>query len=113
MPTVRHRTRGRQGGGLTVGAPDRERRLLSVGRNATDDGKKIQMTWEMMSRVDRLLLTLALICSGSAGAYAQGQYPMLDRVAAAVVQKYQNSSCQQLAAERGQRPTGQRAAAQE
>ena len=37
---------------------------------------------------------------------------MLDRVAEKIVQKYQTSSCQQLAAERGQRPTGQRAEAE-
>jgi hypothetical protein len=33
------------------------------------------------------------------------QYPMLDQVAARVVQKYQTSSCQQLAAERGHQPS--------
>jgi hypothetical protein len=66
-----------------------------------------------MLRFTGLLMISALLCLGSPGARAQGQYPMLDRVAAAVVQKYQTSSCQQLAAERGQRPSGQRAAAEE
>ena len=36
-----------------------------------------------------------------------GQYPILDRVADKVVQKYQNSSCEQLWQERGQ-PKSQR-----
>ena len=35
------------------------------------------------------------------------QYPVLDRVANKVIQKYQNSSCEQLRQERGQ-PKGQR-----
>ena len=48
-------------------------------------------------------------CIGTAAAHAQSQYPVMDRVAEKVIQKYQNSSCQQLAAERGQRPTGWRA----
>ena len=33
---------------------------------------------------------------------AQEQFPMMDRIADRVVQKYQQSSCQQLLAERGQ-----------
>ena len=57
-------------------------------------------------------LTLALLGSFGTAAHAQ-QYPMLDQVAAKVVQKYQTSSCQQLAAERGRPPTGQRAAMEE
>ena len=54
-----------------------------------------------------LALVTGLPCFGIAGARAQ-QYPLLDRVAEKVVQKYQTSSCAQLAAERGQRPSGQR-----
>ena len=48
------------------------------------------------------------LASVAAGAYAQSQYPIMDRVAERVVQKYQNSSCQQIAAQRAQRPTGRR-----
>ncbi len=40
-------------------------------------------------------------------------HPLVDKLAEKVVQKYQGSSCQQLAAERGQRPSGQRAQAEE
>ena len=40
---------------------------------------------------------------GSSVAYAQGgQFPVLDMVANRVVQKYQQSSCQQIAAQRNQ-----------
>jgi hypothetical protein len=55
-------------------------------------------------------LALAFILSGlgHGAAYAQ-RYPLLDKLAQRVVEKYQNSSCQQLAAERGQRPTGRKA----
>jgi hypothetical protein len=38
------------------------------------------------------------------------QYPVLDRVAAAIVQKYQTSSCQQLAAEKQAPPDAQKEA---
>ena len=38
---------------------------------------------------------------------ASAQYPLLDRAANKVIQKYQNSSCEQLWQERGQ-PKGQR-----
>ena len=59
-------------------------------------------------REKRLPMLLAgLTCLCVAGAQAQ-QYPMLDRVAEKVVQKYQRSSCQQIAEERAHRPTGQR-----
>jgi len=46
---------------------------------------------------------LALLGAGLAFvtvAYAQDQHPMLDAAATRLVQKYQSSSCQQLAAER-------------
>jgi hypothetical protein len=40
----------------------------------------------------------------------QSKYPMLDQVAAKVIQKYQTSSCVQLATEKSQPATGQKAA---
>jgi hypothetical protein len=58
------------------------------------------------------IVASGLICLIAVGAQAQ-QYPMVDQVAAKVVQKYQTSSCEQLAAERGRPPTGQRAAMEE
>jgi hypothetical protein len=59
-----------------------------------------------------IALAFSLLCLGQGAVYAQ-QYPMLDKLAQHVVEKYQNSSCQQLAAERGQRPTGRKAAAEQ
>ena len=59
-----------------------------------------------------LVLMAAVLGAAIVGSRAQ-QHPMLDRVADKVVQKYQTSSCQQLAAERGQRPTGARAEEEE
>lgn len=55
-----------------------------------------------------LILTAVLLSAGAVAARAQ-QYPMLDRMAEKVVQKYQSSSCQQLMEQRAHRPTGQRA----
>jgi hypothetical protein len=55
-----------------------------------------------------IALAFGLLCLGQGVVYAQ-QYPMLDKIAQHVVEKYQNSSCQQLAAERGQKPTGRKA----
>jgi hypothetical protein len=65
-----------------------------------------------MQWTKRLLLVAGLLCLGVAGASAQ-QYPIMDRIAYKVVQKYQSSSCQQLAEERGHRPTGRRAEMEE
>jgi ABC-type Fe2+-enterobactin transport system substrate-binding protein len=39
---------------------------------------------------------------------AAQNYPMLDKLADKIVAKYQTSSCQQLAAEKGQPKTGQK-----
>jgi len=40
------------------------------------------------------LLSIALF--HSRGARAQGQYPIMDQIAAKIVNKYQNASCEQL-----------------
>ena len=46
------------------------------------------------------------IVFGAVGlAHAQQQYPMLDKIAAKVVQKYQTSTCQQLAADKAAPPS--------
>jgi hypothetical protein len=42
------------------------------------------------------VLVLLSTLMGSAGAASAQQYPIVDRVASKVVQKYQNSSCEQL-----------------
>jgi len=58
------------------------------------------------SKLKRVVLASLplLLFAGVAGAQ---QHPLLDRVANKVVQKYQNSSCEQLWQERGQ-PKSQR-----
>jgi len=48
-----------------------------------------------------------LLLAGIAG--AQQSYPILDRLAQKVVEKYQSSSCEQLAEKKSQPPTGERA----
>ncbi len=65
-----------------------------------------------MQQMSKLILLAGLICFGAAGAGAQ-QYPMLDRIAERVVQKYQTSSCQQIAAQRAHPAGGQRAEMEE
>lgn len=40
---------------------------------------------------------------------AQDTYPILDKIAQKVIQKYQTSSCEQLAQEHTQPPTGEKA----
>jgi hypothetical protein len=45
---------------------------------------------------------------GEAGAQ-ESQYPIMEKIAQKVVQKYQTSSCQQLAQEKSQPPTGKKA----
>jgi hypothetical protein len=62
--------------------------------------------WNVKSKLKRVVLVSPpmLLFAGVAGAQ---QYPLLDRVANKVVQKYQNSSCEQLWQERGQ-PKSQR-----
>jgi len=44
-----------------------------------------------------------------AGITSAQQYPILDKVAQKVIQKYQTSSCEQLAKEKSQPPTGRKA----
>jgi hypothetical protein len=65
----------------------------------------------MKSRRSPLLLTGCLLLSASQLSYGQGasQYPVADKLADKVIQKYKTSSCQQLAAEKQQPPTAQKA----
>ena len=60
-----------------------------------------------MHRTGRFILTTGLLCFTATSVHAQ-QYPLLDRVAEKVVQKYQTSSCQQIAAQRAHPPAGRR-----
>ncbi len=53
------------------------------------------------------LITL-LLYVGIASAQ-QSQYPVMEKIAQKVIQKYQTSSCQQLAMEKSQTPSGRKA----
>jgi hypothetical protein len=55
------------------------------------------------------LLATAAVLLYAGIASAQEQYPIMDKIANKVIQKYQNSSCEQLAMERMHPPTGQKA----
>ena len=50
-----------------------------------------------------LILALTLLGPGHAKAQPQEQYPILDRVAAKVIQKYQTSTCEQLWVEKSKK----------
>jgi len=62
-----------------------------------------------MRRLRSLVLSLGIAALGAASAQAQSAYPILDRVAAKVIQKYQTSSCQQLAAAKMEPPSPEKA----
>ena len=53
------------------------------------------------------LIGLSVLLLAGVAAAQYGQYPLLDAAANRTIQKYQNSSCEQLWQERGQ-PRGQR-----
>ena len=53
-----------------------------------------------MRRTGIFAVSVGLFCLGITGAQAQGNYPIMDWIAQRVVQKYQTSSCEQLAAQR-------------
>ena len=62
--------------------------------------------WNVKSKLKRVVLVSLPVLLFAGVASAQ-QYPLLDRAANKVIQKYQNSSCEQLWQERGQ-PKSQR-----
>ena len=52
-----------------------------------------------LSRVSRIVLLISpLALTLATGTYAQDQYPILDKVAAKVMQKYQSTPCEELMA---------------
>lgn len=80
-------------------------------------GRSVRRVNAMNRRADQavrwiglLLLASASLCLGGGAVHAQSQYPLMDRIAAKVVQKYQSTSCQQLKNERVNPPTGEREA---
>lgn len=59
------------------------------------------------------VFALAIISVPIIGHAQQSQYPKLDQLANKVIAKYQNSSCDQLAAQKQNPPTGQKAMIQQ
>ena len=53
---------------------------------------------------------MALSCVAPVSGQAPTQYPIIDKLAAKVIQHYQTSSCEQLREKKQQPPTGQQAA---
>jgi hypothetical protein len=56
----------------------------------------------MSRRYYPLVLVTALLCMGIDAQAQPGQYPVMEKLAQKVIQKYQQSSCEQLAAEKAQ-----------
>jgi hypothetical protein len=46
--------------------------------------------------ITRAMITAGFIALGLAGGIAAQQFPMMDKVASHVIQKYQNATCEQL-----------------
>jgi hypothetical protein len=55
------------------------------------------------------LIVLLLAIDVPSARTQQSEYPLMDKVAQKVIEKYQNSSCEQLAAQKHQPPAGQQA----
>ena len=70
--------------------------------------RNIRKETAMFTRSYLLALTSVLLYVGVASAQPS-QYPIMEKMAEKVIQKYQTSSCQQLAQEKSQPPTGKKA----
>jgi hypothetical protein len=57
-----------------------------------------------------LILLLMLIAAFPPGSAQQSEYPMMDKIAQKVIDKYQNSSCEDLKAQKEQPPDPQQTA---
>lgn len=62
-----------------------------------------------MSRLYYVLMLITLPLFVGIYAHAQSQYPLMEKIAQKVVQKYQQSSCEELAQQKSQPPTGEEA----
>jgi len=61
-----------------------------------------------------LVLSIFMATSFSGTVFAQdSKYPVMEKIAANVVQNYQSASCVDLAQKKSQKPTGQKAEIQE
>jgi outer membrane lipoprotein-sorting protein len=57
-----------------------------------------------------LITLLMLIAAFPSGSAQQSEYPMMDKIAQKVIEKYQKSSCEDLKAQKEQPPDPQQAA---
>ena len=62
-----------------------------------------------MTRLSLLFASAAALVLVYAGVAGAQQYPIMERVAQKVIQKYQSASCEELAQQRAHPPTGQKA----
>ena len=62
----------------------------------------------MLRRASLFVLMPLLLCVGIANAQ-ESHYPVMEKLAQKIVQKYQTSSCQELAQQKSHPPTGQHA----
>jgi hypothetical protein len=60
----------------------------------------------MFRRASRFILILVLLAVGIVSAQ---EYPLMEMIAKKVIEKYQTSSCQELAQQKSHPPTGQQA----
>jgi len=51
---------------------------------------------EAAMKITRTMITAAVMALGLAGGIAAQQFPMMDKIASHVIQKYQNSTCEEL-----------------
>lgn len=56
-------------------------------------------------RIAGVMALTSLALAGAGDAWAQARYPVMEKVAQRVIEKYQTSSCAELAGRRGQPPS--------
>ena len=61
------------------------------------------------SAVVALVLTMFLVAAPPQAQQAQQQYPLADMLAQKIIDKYTNSTCVQLAEQKSEKPTGEKA----
>jgi hypothetical protein len=69
--------------------------------------RRVRKETAMLRRFSLLACVFVLLPVGMAR--AQESFPIMEKIAQKVIEKYQTSSCQQLAQQKSQPPTGQKA----
>jgi hypothetical protein len=95
-------------GALPDGAYDRHDRLLTLHctQLSSNDFPYLREEEKQMMKLSRMRKFVLLLCplalSLATGTYAQDQYPILDKLAAKVIEKYQTTPCEQLLQKKAQ-----------